>query len=195
MLANRGGWHSKSWVPVWFLRDTPHERYSNCSMPQFPSHEISTGLFSFCQGCYESEIYCFNVKDWGAAVTRIPSIRRFFLHLSEPQMYSFELFNTCDKYSASVLIWLHLRISKHWENFNDLGDTVPALIKINSNTSFDAVVTQPCHRLYNTLRRKVYISCFFQSKNNMAFLRSDRSELQVPAVRWGSSWPKKAKFS
>lgn len=134
-------------------------------------------------------------QDWGAAATRIPSIGRFFLHLSEPQMYSFELFITCDKYSASVLIWLHLRISKHWENFNDLGDTVPALIKINTNTPFGAVVTQSCHRLYNTLRRKVYISWFFQSKNNMAFLRSDRSELEVPAVRSGSSWPKKAKFS
>jgi len=30
-----------------------------------------------------------------------------------------------------------LRISKHCENFHDLGGTVPALIKINSSTPFD----------------------------------------------------------
>lgn len=102
-----------------------------------PAMSSESVYFPFCQGCYESEIHCLNVKHWGAAGTRISSIGRFFLHLSEPRMYSFELFDACDKYSVSVLTWLHLRISKHCKSFNDLGDTVPALIKINSNTPFD----------------------------------------------------------
>lgn len=159
-LADRSGWHSSSWGLDWFLWQTPSESCSKCSMPRFPSHKIRIALFSFCQGFVRVKSIAKMSSTKELQGPRISCIGRLLLHLSEPQMYLFELFNSCDKYSATVLIWLHLRISKHCKNFNDLSDTVPALIKIDSNTPF--YVSSNTVMPQALLRRKVYISCFFQ---------------------------------
>lgn len=113
------------------------ESCSNCYVWWLPRHKIKICLFSFLSGM----LWEWNplLKHQALGTCRDKDDIHWKI-LPSPQwaLYLFIwAFQCLCKYCATVFIWVHLRISKHCENFNDLADTVPALLKINSNRPFD----------------------------------------------------------
>lgn len=113
------------------------ESCSNCYVSWLPSHKIGICLFSFLSGMLWEWNPLLKCQALRSSRDKDVIHRKAFPSPQWALHVFIWAFQCLCKYCASVFIWLHLRISKHCENLNDLGDTVPALVKINSNTPFD----------------------------------------------------------